>query len=314
MTRVATAVVLIPVVILVLFRAPLWLLTLILLVVGVQAAREYLDIAQANGLKPFRRASYVFVACVFVFAFGYAEMTSSNYGGSVSLAIEAAQAIALLLLVAAPFILLVMGMGREPLSQSLPDAAVSFLLLPYVAMGLASIVLVRAYSNGALFLLFSMILVWVGDTCAYYVGRAFGRHKLAPRVSPGKSWEGTFASAAGAVIVAVVLFHYVPQIYMFLHQIGLIHLRNSLLFAAAPSSPPVLMVVIFALCLNVVAQLGDLVESMLKRGGGIKDSGTLLPGHGGLLDRIDALLFSLPVAWFFYTVVMGKYFRGAFLG
>ncbi len=86
---------------------------------------------------------------------------------------------------------------------------------------LALIVLLRSYPNGALFLLYLMLLVWTGDVAAYYVGRAIGKHKLAPRVSPGKTWEGTIASTLGAVIVTIVLFRYLAPIY---HALGIIHL------------------------------------------------------------------------------------------
>jgi len=311
--RVLTAIILIPFVILALFKAPLWLFTLLVLGVALLAAREYLDIAQANGLSPFRRLCYLFLVCVFLVTFAAGQMMSVNYQLGFSLTVASAASWALLLLVAAPFILMVCGMRREPLSQALPDAASSFLLLPYIGASLASMVLLRSYSNGALFLLYVMLLVWTGDIAAYYVGRAIGKRRLAPRVSPGKSWAGTVASAVAAIAAAVALFRYVGPIHDAFTRIGLIipvgytwyQPMATSHFAPAPAS----LVILFALCVNVAAQLGDLVESMLKRGGGVKDSGALLPGHGGVLDRIDALLFAAPVGCFFYLAVLGKYFR-----
>jgi len=312
-TRVLTAIVLIPLVILALFRAPLWLFTLLVLGTAIVASREYLDLARANGLIPFRWLTQLFVICVFVVAFAVGEMTASNYDLALSLTVASFGAGALLLVIASPFILLVAGMRREPLSRSLPDAAASFLLIPYVALSLASMVVVRSYANGALFLLFTMLLVWTGDTAAYYVGRAFGKTKLAPRVSPGKTWEGTIASTISAVVVALLLFHYLHPIYLIFQHIHLLSPPN-MLYSLGPSGrPPALSVIAFAVCVNIAAQLGDLVESMFKRGGGVKDSGTLLPGHGGVLDRIDALLFALPVGWFFYFAVLGRYFRGTMM-
>jgi phosphatidate cytidylyltransferase len=311
--RVLTAIILIPLVIMALFRAPLWLFTLLLLGVAVLAAREYLDIAQANGLRPFRKLSYLFLGCVLVVAFAAGQMMTLNYQLGFALTMASVASWALLLLIASPFILMVTAMRREALSQALPDAAASFLLLPYVGAALASMVLVRSYPNGALFLLYVMLLVWTGDTAAYYVGRAMGKRKLAPRVSPGKSWEGTIASALAAVAVAALLFRYVEPIHDGLRRIGLLvpmaYTWEPQMVAPHLNSAPVLLVVLFALCVNVAAQLGDLVESMLKRGGGVKDSGALLPGHGGVLDRIDALLFAAPVGWFFYVEVLGKYLR-----
>jgi phosphatidate cytidylyltransferase len=221
----------------------------------------------------------------------------------------------LLLLIASPFILLVAGMKRDPLSQSLPDAASSFLLLPYVGLSLASMIIIRSYPNGAMVLLFLMLLVWTGDVAAYYVGRAFGRHKLAPRISPGKTWEGAVASVIGAVIAALLLFHYLEPIYNGLSSLRLIA-PSGYAWYQGQGNPglrftrtPIGLVILFAISVNVAAQLGDLVESMLKRGGGVKDSGTLLPGHGGVLDRIDALLFAAPMGWFFYFAMLGKYFH-----
>jgi phosphatidate cytidylyltransferase len=170
----------------------------------------------------------------------------------------------------------------------------------------------RAVRNGSLFLLYLMLLVWCGDTAAYYVGRAIGRHKLAPRVSPGKSWEGAAASVVGAVVVGWLLFHFILPIAEALRGIHLlITVRTVSSFASwEPNAniAPLWLVALFAIAVNVAAQLGDLVESALKRGAGVKDSGTLLPGHGGVLDRIDALLFALPVGLIFYLAGLGRYF------
>jgi phosphatidate cytidylyltransferase len=309
--RVLTAAILIPLVIVALFKAPLWLFSLLVLGVALLASREYLDIAQANGLNPFRGVSYTLVTCVFLVAFMFAGMMSGSYRMTTSTVVNTVGSAALLLLIASPFILLVAGLRRNSLSQSLPDAAASFLLLPYVAAAFASMILVRSYSNGSLFLLFTLLLVWTGDIAAYYVGRAFGRRKLAPRISPGKTWEGTIASTSCAVLVSILLFHYLRPIYFALDRMHLFPPTAAQDSLTPPDiSVPMLSVVAFAICVNVAAQLGDLVESMLKRGGGVKDSGTLLPGHGGVLDRIDALLFALPVGWFFYFAVLGEYFRG----
>ena len=117
-----------------------------------------------------------------------------------------------------------------------------------------------------------LAVVWLGDTAAYYVGRAVGRHKMAPVVSPNKSWEGAAASSVMALIAGAVWCWIVP---------GAIDWR----------------VLLLALVANAVGQIGDLFESLLKRSAGVKDSGSLLPGHGGILDRVDGILFAAPVAW-----------------
>ncbi|HYZ86014.1 MAG TPA: phosphatidate cytidylyltransferase [Bryobacteraceae bacterium] len=118
---------------------------------------------------------------------------------------------------------------------------------------------------------FALAINWVGDIAALYVGRAFGQRKLAPEISPGKSWEGSIGSSLAALAFG----------YVFATYIG--------------ASPWVTMGIAFIT--NVAGQAGDLAESALKRGAGVKDSGTLLPGHGGLLDRLDSSLFTMPVVW-----------------
>ena len=117
-------------------------------------------------------------------------------------------------------------------------------------------------------LLFALALSWVGDIAAFYIGKSFGRHKLAPRVSPGKSWEGAVASLAGSVLFG---FFYLKYLHSVCSSV------------AKPIAGGVG---------NIAGQLGDLAESALKRGAGVKDSGTMLPGHGGWLDRVDSTLFA----------------------
>lgn len=132
-------------------------------------------------------------------------------------------------------------------------------------------VLLRAISPW--WMLFALAVNWVGDTFAFYMGRAFGKHRMAPRVSPAKSWEGSIASSLSAMAFGVVYLHYLkPEV-------------------ALPQA------LFLAFAANAAGQLGDLAESALKRGAGVKDSGNLLPGHGGWLDRVDSSLFSVPVVY-----------------
>jgi phosphatidate cytidylyltransferase len=315
--RVLTAVILIPIVILALFRAPLWLFAVLVLTVALLAAKEYMGIAKAQGFQPFQSLSYLFL--VFWF-WSIAEFTATlTVSTPVSTSAPAPVftmllAVFSLFMLFLPLVFLVGALQRNPISQALPDAAVSFMLLPYIAFTLSTLLLLRTPQNGPLYLLYLMLLVWSGDVAAYYVGRAVGRHKLAPRISPGKTWEGSIASVAGAMVVGVLLFHYVNPIAGAFRNVHL--LRSSISTFTHPYSDvpaplppaPLLLVISFAVCVNVAAQVGDLVESALKRGAGVKDSGTLLPGHGGVLDRIDALLFALPVGLIFYLAAIGKYF------
>lgn len=131
--------------------------------------------------------------------------------------------------------------------------------------------------EGRLLVLYPLVVIWASDTAAYFAGKRFGRTRMAPRVSPGKTVEGGVAGLAAAVAAGSLA--------------GLV-MRD---LASFPVSPAIGALV--GLALGVVGQLGDLAESLLKREAGVKDSGTLLPGHGGVLDRFDALFFSLPLAY-----------------
>lgn len=313
MKRVLTAAVLIPIVILALFKAPLWLFTLLVFGVAILAAHEYFGIVKAQGYRPFQAITYFFVALTFFLSYKIADLLqelppSANPGYTCPIVGLLSLWAVPLLLFWSPLLLLFMSLGREPLSKSLPDAAVSYMLLPYAAFTLGTLPMMRAPVNGALFVLYLMLFVWSGDIAAYYVGRAIGKHKLAPRVSPGKSWEGAIASIVGTAIVALLLMHFTGPVVDAFRRIHLLPPRNVGVFRQWQPDRPFWQVTLFAICVNVAAQLGDLVESALKRGAGVKDSGTLLPGHGGVLDRIDALLFALPVGVIFYLGGMGRYF------
>lgn len=311
MKRVLTAAVLIPIVVLVLFKAPLWLFTLFVFGVAVLAAHEYFGIVKAQGFQPFDVLSYLFLAISFVaiYVMSQSMFTQPNDAvarltqtGAFVLCLFGLPAVALL----GPLIFLLLGLRREPLSRALPDAAVSYLVLPYVGFTLGLLPLLGSARNGAMYLLYVMLLVWAGDIAAYYVGRAIGKHKLAPRVSPGKSWEGAIASALSAILVGIVLLRYIEPTANGLRKVHL--LSQNLSSQPDPGHPPLWLVALFAVVVNIAAQFGDLVESALKRGAGVKDSGTLVPGHGGVLDRVDAILFALPVGLIFYLTGLSRYF------
>ena len=313
MKRVITAVILIPLVVIALFKAPLWLFTLLVFGVAALAAHEYLGISKAQGFQPMVVASYFFLALSFAVFFVMGHLMTAlnfNQGQGPLITMFLFAGLPLITLVS-PLVFLVLGLSRDPLSQALPSAAVSYLLLPYVVFTLGVLVILQPIANGPLYLFFLMLLVWSGDIAAYYVGRAVGKHKLAPRISPGKTWEGAAGSVLGAVLLGLLLFHYINPIVDFCRRIHLLTLPNSLVLDGVQlrfKLAPFWLIVLFAVCVNVAAQLGDLVESAMKRGAAVKDSGTLLPGHGGVLDRIDALLFALPVGLIFYVAGMAKYF------
>lgn len=169
------------------------------------------------------------------------------------------------------------------------------LVVGLVALGLAWLAMAQARVIGINFLLSILVLVWVADIFAYVAGRTWGgrfsRGKLAPSISPGKSWEGVWGGMAGVLVLAAVwvtadraLGALVPSLYSRLAQAG------------------VWLLVIAVLFLSAMSVVGDLVESLIKRSAGVKDSSNLLPGHGGVLDRVDALLPTLPLAMMIHSL------------
>jgi len=155
------------------------------------------------------------------------------------------------------------------------------LLLFYPVWSLAHMVLYLDSGSGRRALLFLLLCVWSCDTTAYYVGSTLGRRKLAPEISPNKTIAGAVGGTLGAAGISLFLamVDFVPW---------------TLLFALGAG-----------LCIAVIAQLGDLAESMIKRDAGVKDSGSLIPGHGGILDRVDALLFTVPIFYYVLLFVSG---------
>lgn len=166
--------------------------------------------------------------------------------------------------------LLVLG-GQ--VSSELAPGAVALCLVTLVYLSLPVYSAYHLHRRDPWLLFLVVVIVVVGDSLAYYVGSAIGRRKLAPRVSPNKSWEGAAASFTGALVCAAVFGWWRFDVF--------------------PSS-----LVLLAALVAIAAQLGDLYESLLKRAAGVKDSGSLLPGHGGALDRLDAFLFALPTFHF----------------
>ncbi|HXM98714.1 MAG TPA: phosphatidate cytidylyltransferase [Candidatus Dormibacteraeota bacterium] len=180
------------------------------------------------------------------------------------------------------FFLFVVGIGvltlftKRPMVEALPSAGISSSALLLVAFPLTYAIRLHGVAQGPVLLLFALVITWVGDSVAYFVGGAFGKNPLAPHLSPKKTWEGSVASFAGSLVVAVIFRRWLN------------------------ASLPLLLGM--AAVGNVAGQMGDLLESAYKRSVGVKDSGGLLPGHGGVLDRIDALILTIPVVWYYWIL------------
>ena len=282
MKRILTATVLILAVFALIFFGNIWLMTLFWLLVAELATYEYLKLAavgaEAHGAKLRIPVWWMTLGTALAFV-----VTLPNFPVEDQLPVLSALTLALF----------AWNGFRAPLLQVLPDTAQGLFGLIYIAYPLTLVPLLWKSEDGPALLLFLMVCVWAGDIAALYVGRAFGKRKLAPRLSPGKTWVGSIASIVGSMLAAsLVIF-----IAYTLTARG-----NTLLHI----SEPVWQSLLLAAILNIAAQLGDLLESAIKRGAGVKDSGTMLPGHGGILDRIDALLLATPVLWF--ALLLKDYF------
>ncbi len=266
MKRILTAIVLIAVVFALIFLGQLWMLALASCLVAELAAYEYLVLANSIGARV--PAWWMAAATGILFLF-----TLPGFHYEAELAVVSL--LALILLAWTGF--------RGALERILPDAALGLFGLVYIAYPLTLLPILWSREDGKPLLLFLMVCVWAGDIAALYVGRSFGKHKLS-KLSPNKTWEGSIASIAGSVLAGLGVVYAGD---------ALSARGNTLLHILEP----VWQSIVLAIIINIAAQLGDLLESAIKRGAGVKDSGTMLPGHGGILDRIDALLLAAPVLW-----------------
>jgi phosphatidate cytidylyltransferase len=287
MKRILTAVVLILAVFALIFFGQLWMITLFAAIVAELAAYEYLKLAavgaEAHGAT--LRIPVWWMALGTALAF---IVTLPNFPVEDQLPVLSALTLALF----------AWNGFHAPLSQVLPDTAQGLFGLIYIAYPLTLVPLLWKQEDGPALVLFLMVCVWAGDIAALYIGRAFGKRKLAPRLSPGKTWAGSIASIVGSMVAAGIVVAIADTLTA--HGNTILHI-----------SEPLWQSLLLAAILNVAAQLGDLLESAIKRGAGVKDSGTMLPGHGGILDRIDALLLAAPVLW--YILLLKDYFgRGRF--
>ncbi|MBL8113462.1 MAG: CDP-archaeol synthase [Acidobacteria bacterium] len=267
--RELTAAVLIPIVLAILIKAPTWAFAALVGAATFVALIEFCGLISAAGWVVPRTA----VLLLFV-GFLVADFYSSL---PVLVGLTGATLLILPTLV----------MFQKPDAQVLlPSAAASVFATLYVATGACAMIGLRAYSWQAV--LFVLVVVWAGDSAAYYAGRKFGKKKLAPVVSPKKTWEGFWGQLAGGMLLGGLYVAVIPRTV-----------------SEGSSLGNVALAVAIALVLSVVAVIGDLVESTFKRSSGVKDSGGLLPGHGGLLDRLDSLLYSAPFVLLLVTVFPG---------
>ncbi len=264
--RWITALILVPVLFLILLKGPPLAFTLVVVLVTFKGLNEYLTIVTAarDSSDNHKTTLPLLILTHFMGAAIISAAHLAGAGGALAM-------VAVNLLIVALVVVLTFSQD----STMLTFASRQVMGIVYIPLFLSFLVLIRNSDQGAVWVIWTFLIVAASDTGAFYVGTHFGRHKLSPRVSPNKSVEGSVAGIFAAIIVGVVF--------------DLLFIQGVSLFQAA----------CFSALAAALGQVGDLFESALKRRGGIKDSGSILPGHGGILDRIDGLIFALPLAFAF---------------
>ena len=261
--RVVTVVPLVPIILWMMFAGPLWLWRGFILTAVAIASYELMamKVPSSRGLRTWGSMTSVLFAYTIILI-----DTATAIYGVVLLIVLGAMAWSLL--------------QEDPLHNA--SVRVGWLLgTPvYVGGSLAAVAIVRDFPPTGAWVFLAMALAWGSDTSAYFVGRKFGKTKLAPRISPKKTLEGAAGGLAASVVLAVITSFFLPSLG-----------------------------VIDAIALGILAgsagQAGDLLMSVLKRSSGVKDSGGILPGHGGILDRADALAFTAPATWAYGHFIAG---------
>lgn len=279
--RLRTAAILAPAAAAAVLFAPLWLLAGLVGVVTLLALWEFFRLGDQAGFTGFVQWTTLCSLLIIYAQWREAAMESERLAAAGTV-----RAIGLLgggieevLILFILGLAVAVGLTKLDLSRRLGSLIVSAGALILLVFPLSYLLRIAGLPEGRSFLLIVLIMIWVGDTAAFLVGRSFARIPMAPVLSPKKTWEGAAANLLGALLVGVV--------------------------AAAFLRLPLWPILILVALANVAGQAGDLLESAYKRSAGVKDSGVLLPGHGGMLDRIDSLVLAAPVAWWF----LGLLFR-----
>jgi phosphatidate cytidylyltransferase len=255
MKRVLTALILIPAIVYIVQFAPVTVCIALIFVAMLLALQEYLSLVEIP--VSFRVVSGLIAA--------------------IATLVHIWPQFYILLLIGAMLLLILALFSDLELAAAFRASVSSFFGTAYVGGLMGFLIAVRMWDGGEDFLMMLLIIIWAGDSLAYFVGKSFGRHKLSPTVSPNKTWEGAVAGFVFGIVAAVVCkFTFIPQIQL-VHAIGL------------------------GVVVGIFGQIGDLCESIVKRAAKVKDSGGIIPGHGGMLDRVDSLLFGAPAMYYYLS-------------
>lgn len=251
------------------------------LAIGLLTTLGILEYAELIRRQNLRSQTAVMLSCS-LFLLALIHVVGSNLGLTPIESVHIGEQTFGLMLFVVLLIVFIKEISRGDPEQGLLNAAANLFGTVYIGFMFAYILLLRFLPgrDGLFYVLFTVLVTWANDTCAYFIGVNFGRHKLSPKISPKKSIEGSLGGVAGGLLMAEALGSYFQK--------------------------PALSLLVLGLLVVVAGQFGDLVESIIKRNAGVKDSGHFLPGHGGVLDRFDSLLLAAPVVY--YIVIYFKQF------
>jgi phosphatidate cytidylyltransferase len=277
-TRTAVAAVGIPIAVAAMYRGG-WVLAALLALCAVLAARELFRMAEQKRALPLDSVGLTGAA-------GLIALAAVHPARGIDTPLLNA-GLVVVVLAALTASIWQRGVAGEPLlSVAVTVLGAVYPALLMFALFLRHLPLVASPLHGTAILLFPVVLTWLSDTFAYFAGRMWGKKKLIPKVSPGKTVAGSVGAIVGTPLAAVgysILLQRFPT-----WQMGVVE------------------ALVFGILVSVAAQVGDLAESLLKRDVGVKDSGRLLPGHGGALDRFDSLFFTLPLGYAFFVLLVGR--------
>jgi phosphatidate cytidylyltransferase len=276
--RIATAAVLIPIVVAIVWWAPAVLLAALAALIAILALLEFFNLGDRIGLRGFKKWSYFCTTLIFYAQYSAGFLIKHSFSGGVSIVRDTAGGALPIEAALLIFIFGCVSLGlstRRPLHEVLPAVAISAAGILFVALPFSYIIRVNEIEQvGRQLVLFTLVLIWAGDMLAYFVGKGLGRLPMAPALSPKKTWEGAVGNVIASMLVGVLFARWMQM--------------------------EVTVPLVIAGVANIAGQAGDLIESAYKRGAAVKDSGALLPGHGGMLDRIDSLILAAPVVWALY--------------
>lgn len=284
--RILTAAVLIPLVVALVLWGPALAVTALATIILLLALNEFFDLGDRMGLHGYRRWTMLCTIGLMWAQWMQGLEVRSGFGSEIEVVKNSVSAFSSPEFILGVFLFGAAAIGvisRQAIADILPAMSVSAAGMIFLALPFSYLVrMFEIPETGRQLVLFTLVLVWAGDMLAYFIGRTFGHLRMAPALSPKKTWEGAAANLAASLVVAVFFARAV-------------HIDSPTLFVITAAA-------------NIAGQMGDLIESAYKRGAGTKDSSRLLPGHGGMLDRIDSLILAVPIVWW-ATVWLARGYR-----